>query len=222
MPIVNITIKNKIATPSNISVVCGNSDYTFVFNFDEEWNAYNSKTARFVWNGQYVDVAFNGNSCEMPVINDARYVSVGVYAGELHTTTPAILNAKKSILCDDPVHVDPPEDIYNQIMELLNRKQDDLNIENATVGQYARITEVDEHGKPVKWDAATPSGGGGSSTWGELLQKPFERIGENLKVVNGALCVDTAPNVEQDNTKPITSAAVYTEVGNINALLALI
>lgn len=65
-------------------------------------------------------------------------------------------------------------------------------------------------------------GGGGASSWDDLTDKPFETIGDNLKVVNGALSVDTAPNVEQDNTKPITSAAVYVEVGNINALLALI
>lgn len=31
-----------------------------------------------------------------------------------------------------------------------------------------------------------------------------------------------ATSVEEDNTLPITSAAVYTEVGNINALLATI
>lgn len=31
-----------------------------------------------------------------------------------------------------------------------------------------------------------------------------------------------ATSVEQDNTRPITSAAVYTEIGNINALLATI
>lgn len=74
----------------------------------------------------------------------------------------------------------------------------------------------------LNFDEAASAGGGGSSTWSELLEKPFESIGSNLKVVNGALCVDTAPNVEQDNTKPITSAAVYVEVGNINALLALI
>lgn len=64
--------------------------------------------------------------------------------------------------------------------------------------------------------------GEGATTWGELTDKPFNTIGENLKVVGGVLSVDTAPNVQQDNTKPITSAAVYTEVGNINALLALI
>lgn len=34
--------------------------------------------------------------------------------------------------------------------------------------------------------------------------------------------VPPANSVEQDNTKPITAAAVYTEIGNINALLATI
>lgn len=34
--------------------------------------------------------------------------------------------------------------------------------------------------------------------------------------------ITPANAVEQDNTKPITSAAVYTEIGNINALLATI
>lgn len=34
--------------------------------------------------------------------------------------------------------------------------------------------------------------------------------------------VTPATNAEQDNTRPITAAAVYTEIGNINALLATI
>lgn len=39
---------------------------------------------------------------------------------------------------------------------------------------------------------------------------------------DGVLSVNTALQVEQDNTLPVTSAAVYTEVGNINALLETI
>ena len=47
------------------------------------------------------------------------------------------------------------------------------------------------------------------------------RIGENLKITkDGILSVDTANAVEQDNTKPITSAAVHVTIGNIEALLA--
>lgn len=34
--------------------------------------------------------------------------------------------------------------------------------------------------------------------------------------------VPPANSVEEDNTRPITAAAVYTEIGNINALLATI
>lgn len=34
--------------------------------------------------------------------------------------------------------------------------------------------------------------------------------------------VSPADHAEEDNTRPITAAAVYTEIGNINALLATI
>ena len=44
-------------------------------------------------------------------------------------------------------------------------------------------------------------------------------VGHGLKVEGGALVVDAAQAVERDNTLPVTSAAVYTEVGNIGALL---
>ena len=48
------------------------------------------------------------------------------------------------------------------------------------------------------------------------------KIGYGLKVEDNTLMVDAADAVEKDNTKPVTSAAVFTEVGNINALLATI
>ena len=45
---------------------------------------------------------------------------------------------------------------------------------------------------------------------------------ETLTLKDGVLSVNTADKVEEDNTLPVTSAAVYAEVGNINALLATI
>ena len=62
----------------------------------------------------------------------------------------------------------------------------------------------------------------GSVDWNSVLNKPFNEIGDNLKVVNGRLSVDTTSLMEQDNTKPITSGGVYVVVGNINALLEAI
>lgn len=45
-------------------------------------------------------------------------------------------------------------------------------------------------------------------------------IGSGLKVdSNGVASVDVANDAEADNTRPISSAAVYTQIGNINVLL---
>nr|DAD93334.1 MAG TPA: hypothetical protein [Siphoviridae sp. ct0UA44]DAD99613.1 MAG TPA: hypothetical protein [Siphoviridae sp. ctind17] len=61
---------------------------------------------------------------------------------------------------------------------------------------------------------AARSGGGGTKY----------QIGNGLilDAKTNTLAVDTADAVERDNTKPITSAGVYLEIGNINALLATI
>lgn len=53
---------------------------------------------------------------------------------------------------------------------------------------------------------------------------PAYKIGNGLKLdaETNTLSVDTANAVEQDNTRPVTSAAVFTTVGNIEVLLGTI
>lgn len=47
------------------------------------------------------------------------------------------------------------------------------------------------------------------------------KVGDNLKISeDGVLSVDTTDTAQQDNTKPMTSAGVYTLAGNIEVLLA--
>ena len=64
-------------------------------------------------------------------------------------------------------------------------------------------------------------GGGGSADFpeegniGDVLMK-------TSTAKDGVSWVTPASNAEEDNTRPITAAAVYTEIGNINALLATI
>ena len=48
------------------------------------------------------------------------------------------------------------------------------------------------------------------------------KVGENLKIDEGVLSVETTNDAEEDNTKPMTSAGVYVELGNINILLSKI
>ncbi len=63
-------------------------------------------------------------------------------------------------------------------------------------------------------------GSGGSSGTGGTTNLI---AGENINITDdGVISVVTTDEVDQDNTKPITSAAVYTEVGNINVLLQTI
>lgn len=47
-------------------------------------------------------------------------------------------------------------------------------------------------------------------------------IGENLLVENGVVSVDVANEASEDNTKPITSAAVAVQIGNIETILKTI
>lgn len=63
---------------------------------------------------------------------------------------------------------------------------------------------------------------GGAGGWNTLVDKPFESTGDGLIVSDGVLSVDVATDAEEDNTKPITSAAVYNELGNIEILLQTI
>lgn len=102
MKTLHINVSDKIATYRQRDglIVCGNSDYQIQFTFDSEWDTHTQKTARFIWAGQYVDVDFEGDVCPVPIIQSAEQLLVGVYAGELSTTTPAFIDCKKSILCE--------------------------------------------------------------------------------------------------------------------------
>ena len=123
----NITVADKVATYRSRDgyIVCGNSDYVIQFAFDSDWDAHTEKTARFVLNGQFVDVDFTGTECSVPIITNVSQVEVGVYAGDLCTTTPAIIECKKSILCED-AEASVENDKYwaNEAKEAANRAEE--------------------------------------------------------------------------------------------------
>ena len=120
-----IQIKNKIAVPLGSPVViCDNSDQEIVFLFDELWQAQPLKTARFRLireeSETYMDVPFSGDRVTMPVLQNVERVQVGVYAGDLHTTTPAEIPCAPSIRGGDPVPEAPEVHVYDQILQLIN------------------------------------------------------------------------------------------------------
>lgn len=136
----NIKVRNKIAVQiGKAEYICGNSDFIAVFDFDSEWDAYDTKTARFSSNGSYTDIVFNGNQCAVPVITDTHCFHIGVYAGDLHTTTAARVPCKKSILCGDGSPADPAPDVYNQLMERMSELETpDWNQNDSTKKDYIK------------------------------------------------------------------------------------
>lgn len=124
--IINIGIINKFATAAGAPViVCGNDDYTVQFTFDEEWEGLDTKTARFIYvqDGavKYTDVVFAGDTVAVPVLADTPEVLVGVFAGDLRTSAPVCIPCEPSIRCGTGAPVAPTPEVYDQIMELLNR-----------------------------------------------------------------------------------------------------
>ena len=125
MNYINITVRGKIArAEEHARVVCGNSDYTVRFDFDEEWAEYALKTARFVTeDGSYTDVQFEGSDCTVPILRNTRTLLVGVFAGNLRTTTAALIHAVPCITDPDGTPADPTPDVYNQLMERFDKME---------------------------------------------------------------------------------------------------
>lgn len=101
-------------------------------------------------------------------------------------------------------------------MRVIRAVSPTIDAERTTDGVVLTIHDIDGDDQITiydgeKGDSGTPAGGNA----GDLLVK---RSGADYDVE----WITPATTAEQDNTRPITSAAVYTEIGNINVLLATI
>lgn len=182
MPEINIEVRNKIAAKTDdIIYVCNNSDYVVSFNFDSEWDAYDTKTARFNYDGKRIDVVFTGSRCAVPVIADTYAFFVGVFAGDLHTTTAARVPARKSVLCGGGTPADPEPDVYDQIMERLNSlgSIDPEDVAKA-VSDYLEAHPIDEKDPTVpEWAKAKRKPTYTASEVGAISQDDLQTATDN-------------------------------------------
>ncbi|MBQ8922187.1 MAG: hypothetical protein IJ060_08525 [Oscillospiraceae bacterium] len=124
MPVITIKVNGKIAEPVGApEIVCGNSDCLLHFTFDSEWDDSPVRTLRTVWcsGGKfgYADTVFEGDTVPLPPVYNTPEIAVGVYAGNLRTTTPARIPCARCITDRVPVHADPPPDVYAQLLDCL-------------------------------------------------------------------------------------------------------
>lgn len=162
--IIKITVRNKIAMlAAPTAIVCGNSDYSIQFEFDDEWAGYETKTARFITGSKYTDVVFSGDTVDVPIVYNTHMVAVGVFAGDLRTTTPALIFAHRGILDGTGSPAAPDADVYNAIMQALN----DRIPEPSKDGTAGQVLATDGNGERY-WTDQT--GGGASMTDDDILE----------------------------------------------------
>lgn len=200
-----------LASPPELLTAGMAKAVTVQFVFSTDWDGL-TKTAVFSNGKTTVDVlAANWDGDTVPVPHEVlavpgRHARVGVYgADESGVVLPTVwVSLGKVQPGADPSGdetADPALPVWAQLQKQIG-DLDDLK----TYNKDNLVAAINE---------ARNSGGGSGGGY---------NIGSGLKLdaATNTLSVDTADKVEQDNTKPVTSAAVYTEVGNINALLATI
>ena len=179
--------------------------------FSDDWSGL-TKTAVFSAGRTTVDVlesAWDGNKVVVPheILADAGPIArVGVYGANADgLILPTVWVTLGKVMPAAEPSGDPGADPTLPIWAQLQSQIGDLD-DLQTYNKGNLVDAINE---------ARSSGGSGGGGY---------TIGEGLKLdaATNTLSVDTAEAVEKDNTKPVTSAAVYTEVGNINALLATI
>lgn len=184
---------------------------TVEFAFSDDWSGL-TKTAVFSAGRTTVDVlesAWDGNKVVVPheILADAGPIArVGVYGANADgLILPTVWVTLGKVMPAAEPSGDPGADPTLPVWAQLQNQIGDLD-DLKTYNKGNLVDAINE---------ARSSGGSGGGGY---------TIGDGLKLdaATNTLSVDTAEIVEQDNTKPVTSAAVYTEVGNINALLATI
>ena len=184
---------------------------TVEFVFSDDWSEL-TKTAVFSAGRTTVDVlesAWDGNKVVVPheILADAGPIArVGVYGANADgLILPTVWVTLGKVMPAAEPSGDPGADPTLPIWAQLQNQIGDLD-DLQTYNKGNLVDAINE---------ARSSGGSGGGGY---------TIGDGLKLdaATNTLSVDTAAAVEKDNTKPVTSAAVYTEVGNINALLATI
>lgn len=184
---------------------------TVEFVFSDDWSGL-TKTAVFSAGRTTVDVlesAWDGNKVVVPheILADAGPIArVGVYGANADgLILPTVWVTLGKVMPAAEPSGDPGADPTLPIWAQLQNQIGDLD----NLKTYNKGNLVDA----INEARSSGGSGGGGYTIGDGLK---------LDAETNTLSVDTAAAVEKDNTKPVTSAAVYTEVGNINALLATI
>lgn len=121
MPIIDITVRGKTAVAPGAYIVANNGDYVAHISFDTAWPTDAVKTLRINYNGEFHNVVFSGNEAKLPPLEYSRpFAELGVFTDDLQTTRPASVPVFPSILTAGGTPAAPEDDVYQQLISLVN------------------------------------------------------------------------------------------------------
>ena len=191
--VIKVVDKVPIVVSGPQYVVCDNSDYTVVWQLDEEWAQFESRTMQVNYkDGTYERVLFTGDTCALPAIPVPGPVHVGLFAGDIHTTRPARLLAVRSATTDSGEERDSMPNGYAQAIKALDGKLDkNQGAENAgkalVVGDDGTVVPGEAQGGSLPAMSSDTKGkmltnDGEKAEWGEV---PKEVMVVNFAQDNG-------------------------------------
>lgn len=216
MQILNFICKNQVLTaecPGQLVVAESRQHVYAQFALDDKWAGLNV-TAIFSndFGSKDYSVQLTGNPVEIP--------PEVLVEGRLRVSLEGLGNGGNYLLptkyMDRPIVVhragaligltaeEATPDLWEQVL--------------AMIGPLSDLDTLDKSSIVNAINEVRRTGGGGTGGGG----MPFDIDDKTLVVENGVLRVNTTGEVQQDNTQPITSGAVYTEFGKIVALLETI
>lgn len=223
MPTIKIKVQDKIATnlTPNQKIVCGNEDYKVEFEFDNQWNNAEAKTALFIYNGGAIVEPFLGNVCKVPILQNTELLTVGVKTddGLLYTSTGAKVFCLYS--ASDLANVEipaPSKDVYDQIIELINNKIIGENLPYEELPLMDGIAQSGESSRYARGDHRHPTDENLKAiaeNAEKIAQSAQENINLSVEKAESALGKATLAN------ETAISAKELSETANENAQQAL-
>lgn len=220
MQTINLILKNKYLTAEDerdkeFVVVGDNRDYYIHFDIDEPKRAMFavfSEREKDCRTPRQESVLIDENglvNVPMWILKQGGF-SVGVVSDGF-ASTPLYIYVVGSIIDKTGIQTeDPPPSQVEQLIKLVNDLQmkgiDEAEMKRL-IGEYLKENHISPDDLPI----ATKESLG------------VVKVGDGLLIdSSGTMSVDIAEGIEADNTKPVSSAMVHTEIGNINALLETI
>lgn len=220
MQTINLTLQGKYLTAEDerdkeFAVVGDNRDYYIHFDIDKPKRAMFavfSEREKSCRTPKQESVLIDENglvNVPMWILKQGGF-SVGVVSDGF-ASTPLYIYVVGSIIDKTGIQTeDPPPSQVEQLIKLVNDLQmkgiDEAEMKRL-IGEYLKENHISPDDLPIA----------AKDNLGVL------KVGDGLLIdSSGTMSVDIAEGIEADNTKPVSSAMVHTEIGNINALLETI